>query len=330
MKQASFSVIITCFNQSAFIRETIESACNQTYPAKQIIVVDDASTDDSLTILEDYKDQISPISCRENVGASAARNAGATSAEGDYLVFLDGDDVLQPWALEVYSRIIDHKEPRVILAALLYFHGKTLHERSFYFKTATPVVNYDAVPTEIVLVDYKRLTDKDRTGRACASTIVVDRQAFEQVNGWTEALSAAEDYDLMLKLGACGRTIQIDSPPTVRYRIHEGNITHQVPRICLMLRRVLKRAASGLYRGSGRIDAFAFLGGAAFFWTKVALRRRCFAAALGLLYSGFLSIVVAAVFRAKVVITGTRPLEVLPGLCHENPSDQNHSHQCTW
>src|SRR5580704_8901642 len=126
MKQISFSIIVTCFNQSAFIRETIESACNQTYPAKEVIVVDDASTDESSRILSEYRDQITLICCHENGGPSAGRNLGASSAEGDYLVFLDGDDVLQPWALEVYWRIIDIKQPKVILGTLLYFRGPTV------------------------------------------------------------------------------------------------------------------------------------------------------------------------------------------------------------
>jgi glycosyltransferase involved in cell wall biosynthesis len=312
----SFSIIITCYNQSALIRETVQSALCQTYAARQIIVVDDASTDASLGLLKQYGDAITVITRHDNGGASAARNLGASVAEGQYLVFLDGDDILLPWALQVYARLVGAKDPKVILGSLLYFKGPTIVGSLLYFRDRTPVVDYDAVPDRIAIIDYDYLMKKDRPYRWCASAMVIERHAFEAVSGWTEAIFPADDFDLMLKLGYSGRAIQIDFPPTVCYRVHTENTMRQVPRCALMLCRVIERARSGVYAGGDweRLGTYACLGGPVLFWLKKALSARCYAAAFNVFSAGLPMIVVAAVRRLNVAIAGRQPLEVLPGL----------------
>src|SRR5206468_9702625 len=93
-----FSIIITSHNQANFIRNAVGSALAQTYADKEIIVVDDASSDGSQQTLEEYGDAIRLKKLDTNVGASRARNFGTAMAEGQFLVFLDGDDLLLPWA----------------------------------------------------------------------------------------------------------------------------------------------------------------------------------------------------------------------------------------
>jgi hypothetical protein len=162
--------------------------------------------------------------------------------------------------------------------------------------------------------------NKDRTVRASASLIVVERRAFEEVDGWSETIFPAEDYDLMLKLGYSGRTIQIDYPATVCYRMHEGNTWRptraRMPIICTMLCRLIKKVQSGMYAPGHRqrLGAYAFLGGPVWFFIKFALKVKCYAATLELAFHGWPFIVVATVQRLRVVITGKRPVEILPGL----------------
>jgi glycosyltransferase involved in cell wall biosynthesis len=300
----SFSIVITCHNQRTFIGETVQSALSQTYLTTEIIVVDDASTDGSPAVLKPFENVIKVVPRHNSSGASAARNLGASLAKGDYLVFLDGDDVLLPWALELYARLVRLREPVLILGNLLYFDGPT------------PNVNYAAVPNEIVIVEYDCLMNKDRQYRACASTIVVERNAFEAVRGWTEAIFPAEDYDLLLKLGYSGRTIQINSPATVCYRMHTGNIMRQVPQCVSMVCKVIDRARLGVY-GSGafdRFDSYSFLGGPVYFWLNRALRTQCYSAAFRLLFRGLPFILIGAMRRLTVTITGKCPIEVLPGI----------------
>src|SRR5438270_4159074 len=107
MSHIRFSIIITCHNQHDFIKDAVDSALLQPGDAKEIVVVDDASTDGSLQLLEQYGSRIRLAPLKNNVGTVGARNHGASLAQGDYLVFLDGDDAMMPWALDVYSRIIN-------------------------------------------------------------------------------------------------------------------------------------------------------------------------------------------------------------------------------
>jgi glycosyltransferase involved in cell wall biosynthesis len=89
--------VIPCYNGGRFLREAIESVLHQTYPAAEIVVVNDESTDDTAAVARAYE-QVRYIEQR-NQGAPGARNAGLRSSTGDLVVFLDADDRLQPHAL---------------------------------------------------------------------------------------------------------------------------------------------------------------------------------------------------------------------------------------
>src|ERR1700736_5274217 len=111
-----FSIIITCHNQSAYIRDAVNSALAQGYEAKEIVVVDDASSDASPQILKEYGDKIRFAGFQTNQGCTTARNLGAALATGEYFVFLDGDDVMLRWALGVYDQVVSSKQPQIILS----------------------------------------------------------------------------------------------------------------------------------------------------------------------------------------------------------------------
>src|ERR1700686_3366163 len=116
-----FSIIITCHNQSAYIRDAVNSALEQRYQAKEIVVVDDASSDASPQILKEFGDRIHFAAFQTNQGCTTSRNLGAAMATGKYFVFLDGDDVLLPWALDVYDHVVDMKRPKIILSCMQWF-----------------------------------------------------------------------------------------------------------------------------------------------------------------------------------------------------------------
>lgn len=95
------SVIIPCFNDSEFIKETIESVLNQSYKNLEIVVINDCSTDASLNIIKSFNDsRIVLIDNIENKGAAFCRNIGIKKASGEYIAFLDGDDVWEADKIE--------------------------------------------------------------------------------------------------------------------------------------------------------------------------------------------------------------------------------------
>jgi glycosyltransferase involved in cell wall biosynthesis len=95
MSRPLASILINNYSYARFLDETINSALSQNYPRKEIIVVDDGSTDNSREIISRYGDRIIPI-FKENGGQASAVNAGVARCHGDILCFLDSDDFFWP------------------------------------------------------------------------------------------------------------------------------------------------------------------------------------------------------------------------------------------
>lgn len=301
MQEIRFSVVITCYNQRDFIREAVDSALSQPITEKEIIVVDDASKDGSSQILEQYGKAIRLALLQENQGPIAARNHGASLARGQYLVFLDGDDVLMPWALEVYDRLIAKRNPMMILAGMVWFNGPV-----------PPVKNED-VPHKVEFVEYRAPMVKDRPAGTSASSFVVDRQAFQAVGGWTPGIFHMDLTDIISKLGYSGRMILIGSPPIGFYRIHSGNSIHTVPPFLRMAHHLMERERTGQYPGGRkhRFQRYAWLGGMVFFWVKRALRAGLYKDALKLAARGWPMALAGVIRRCAVRVRGRRPVETI-------------------
>lgn len=96
------SILIPCYNSERFIAETLDSCLAQTYSNIEIIIVDDGSTDRSLVIAKDYErnDERVNVICQSNAGACAARNNAFAHSTGDYVVFLDADDLINETFIE--------------------------------------------------------------------------------------------------------------------------------------------------------------------------------------------------------------------------------------
>ena len=102
MKNPLVSIIIPCYNGAKFISKTLESVCSQTYKNWEAIVVNDGSTDDSAEVLNKWKERDTKILIvkQENQGLSSARNSGIKIAKGDFIYFLDADDLIASEAIE--------------------------------------------------------------------------------------------------------------------------------------------------------------------------------------------------------------------------------------
>ena len=126
------SVISIFFNAAEFLAEAIESVLAQTYPHWELVLVDDGSSDGSAEIARRYADS-DPGRIRyvehpghENRGISAARNLGVREALGEYVAFLDADDVYLPQKLERQAQLLAaHPEAAMVYGATLHWHGWT-------------------------------------------------------------------------------------------------------------------------------------------------------------------------------------------------------------
>ena len=117
------SIIIPVYNSQDCIEETINSAIIQTWKNKEIIIIDDGSTDQSLSIAQSYACDWIKIFHQENKGASAARNYGLKEAVGDYIQFLDADDLLEANKIELQLKHIISNKGDIACGSCIHFFG---------------------------------------------------------------------------------------------------------------------------------------------------------------------------------------------------------------
>jgi len=166
-----FSIVIVCYNQQDFVKECVQSALSQRHTGKEVIVVDDASKDGTANVLRSFGDAIILATLSVNGGVCAARNHGVSLAKGEYVVFLDGDDVLTPWTLDAYSRLVEAHRPKLLLAKSVKCYGQM------------PQATENDTPREIRFVEYADFLSKDRPWVYNTSSLVVERAAFNATDG---------------------------------------------------------------------------------------------------------------------------------------------------
>lgn len=195
------SIIIPCHNAAPWLAETLESALAQTWPEKEIILVDDGSTDASREIARGYESRGVRLLTQPNRGAAAARNAGLRQARGDYLQFIDADDLLTPDKLAAQ-------------VALLEQHSRDCVASSRWGRFAgTPAVADfvdDAVFRDFIPMDFLLLhTGQNRMMHPAAW--LTPRGVAEQAGPWNEALSLNDDGEYFARVVIAARRI-VHSP----------------------------------------------------------------------------------------------------------------------
>jgi glycosyltransferase involved in cell wall biosynthesis len=191
------SIIIANFNYGRFLSEAIESAIHQTHPCVEVIVIDDGSTDDSLEVARRYPVTLVP---QKNQGVGAARNHGAAIAKGQYLVFLDSDDVLEATYVTHCLEALKQREESVAYA----YTGMR------YFGAEDRV--YCSRP-----FDAKALW----AGNFVHASALVRRNAFERVGGFDPTWRLGhEDYELWVRMLHHGFQGVLVPEPLLHYRRH--------------------------------------------------------------------------------------------------------------
>jgi glycosyltransferase involved in cell wall biosynthesis len=213
------SVIVPSFNSAEFIADGIRSILNQTYPAYEIIVVDDGSTDNTAAVLLAFGDGIQCI-YQENRGPAAARNAGIRIARGDYICFLDADDLWLPNKLQVQLDFMEqHPDIALVFSDMEEIDkGKVVH-RSYFAKTMFRPDLDPSVPDAALklLIENFILTPM----------VTARREVFAVAGLFDEALRVSEDRDLWARIAA---RFRIACLPLVlgRRRIHTNNVSDNV------------------------------------------------------------------------------------------------------
>lgn len=142
-QQEKISIIIPVYNESKNIAECIESIKKQTYTNIEIIIVDDGSTDDSLKICEEIakKDtRIALLSNEKNMGVANARNVGLEASTGEFIMFVDGDDLLDRSMLELMKRTCDINRADIGVCDVSYLYDGDIRKKSKYANGETEII----------------------------------------------------------------------------------------------------------------------------------------------------------------------------------------------
>jgi glycosyltransferase involved in cell wall biosynthesis len=121
------SIIIPVYNGAPHLRQSIDSALAQTWPNKEIIIIDDGSTDDSADIADSYGNLQITVIRQANAGASAARNSGLKHAKGAYIQFLDADDILSIDKIETQVKALRNHPDKVAVCSTAHFNNGRVH-----------------------------------------------------------------------------------------------------------------------------------------------------------------------------------------------------------
>jgi hypothetical protein len=253
-EEARVSVVIPAYNGARFIREAVDSALAQDYPALEVIVVDDGSTDGTTAILASYGGRIRMLS-QSNRGCAAARNLGVAHARGRYVAFLDADDVWWPWKIRCQVQALEETGYRMVYSRFIVWQPQAddsylSAERMFSGEGIAHVSDCALVTGctyEALLKDCMVWT----------STVLLERAALDEAGGFDEALELSEDYDLWLRLSRRLPMLGLEQP-TALYRQHPHSITRGARDAnyeYLVLNRALVQWGSGTLQDSGAMRA---------------------------------------------------------------------------
>jgi glycosyltransferase involved in cell wall biosynthesis len=235
------SVIIPCYNHGRYLPEALASVWAQDYPAVEIIVVDDGSTDDTRTVAQRYASV--RYYYQPNQGPSAARNMGIAHSRGEYLVFLDADDWLLPQAL---SGNAAHLRQNPKLAFVSGGHHKV------DAATGSVTVSYQAVSPN----HYYHLLWGNYIGMHAA--VLYQRWALA-AEPFDPALRYCEDYDVYLRL-ARRFPVAHHAQPIAAYRLHDTNTSANTAAMLTAALAVLARQQPQL---RGELEREGYAGGVA-------------------------------------------------------------------
>jgi glycosyltransferase involved in cell wall biosynthesis len=212
------TVIIATYNRKHYVCEAIDSVLGQTYPHVELIVIDDGSTDGTSDLLRDRYGQRIRYVFQPNQGRSEARNHGMRLAGGEYIAFLDSDDL---W------------EPDKLTRQLAFMQANPQYGLTHTF---TSIIDSDGRPapadTEIRLGYHRAGVRSGYTYVAMASrctmflsTVMVQTSLIPRIGYMDREIPAFEDWDWYLR-AALVTEIGVLTEPLTRYRLHDSNSTH--------------------------------------------------------------------------------------------------------
>lgn len=208
------SILVNTYNEERYIGAALDSALAQTYRNIEIIVLDDQSTDQTAEIVKGYKDpRVRYIRSERRLGLTDGRNAMLAAAKGEYLTYLDADDIYLPTKVEEEANFLDaHKEYAVVYCNLGYFYDgapEKIYHHVYHWYSGDEV--------------FPRLLEKMFITN---TAIMFRREIYDKLGGYRKDLGLVEDWEYFLRLTYAGYKIAYLDKDLVRYRLRFDSHTN--------------------------------------------------------------------------------------------------------
>lgn len=238
-----FSIIIPTYRRSEYVSGIVRSLRGQTFTDWEAVFVDDGSKDAALTgelaAAVQADPRIRAVVLEANQGVPGARNRGLAECTGDYVAFLDSDDLYHEWSLRVFDEIISNEGLPAILAGTAVL----LDEASDDHGASDVGISYERFP------DYFQYRASTRNWWFSPSGVVVRADVLASVGGFWSGRDLCEDIDLWQRLGAGHELVRITSPPIYAYRLHDGGIHLRFREMYDGIARIIRSEKEGIYPG---------------------------------------------------------------------------------
>lgn len=207
------SVVIPAYNASAFICKTLLSVLEQSFNRIEVIVVDDGSVDETVSLVNGFGNSVKCI-CNPHLGKSASRNAGIRIAKGEYIAFVDADDIWLPDKLELQLEMF-YKNPDLYFVYTDGYQFRDNSEKNIVTFGKISRLHSGHVLSHLLLEDF-----------IPSPTPLIRLKIFDEVGLFDETLlqHEPEDWDMWLRIAERHQISYVDRP-LVRYRLHTNSLT---------------------------------------------------------------------------------------------------------
>ncbi|WP_414754032.1 glycosyltransferase family 2 protein [Anabaena sp. CCY 9910] len=220
------SVVIPAYNAMQYLPATVESVLQQTFTDIEILIINDGSSDNILAWTAQITDPRVQVISQKNQGLSGARNMGINHASGEYIAFIDADDLWLPTKLEKQVKCLDNSPQ----AGLVYTWTAWTDE------TGKPTGVIVASDVEGYVWEQMVVNDKISNG----SSAMVRRICFDKVGLFDTELTSSEDRDMWIRLAAHYHFAVVKEPLTL-YRRHSQSMSKNRPKMLKNIRRVFEK-----------------------------------------------------------------------------------------
>ncbi len=208
------SILIPAYNAEKWIADTVKSALTQTWPKKEIIIVDDGSSDDTFQIARGFESSSVKAITKENRGASAARNKALELAQGDYIQWLDADDLLAPDKIsQQFKEVGGCPNPMILYSAPC---------GTFYFDYRRAKFTPNPLCRDLTPVDWAISKFMNNAWMSIAGWLV-SRKLADLSGPWDERLSVNDDGEYISRVVARSQEVRFVPEAKCYYRIGNAN-----------------------------------------------------------------------------------------------------------